>query len=140
EIDLEHRKTIEDKDNQLMQLGESNKALDTELKRFANEVNTLQSINLEHQKTIQEKDIQIMKLSDSNRTMEMELRNLRATIVAIQNSIAWRTLTPIKVRYDAIFHRSDNNKTKPTYYRAKSRAAALIQATTGEQIVKNIVP
>ena len=127
-INLGHLKTIEEKDNQIMQLNESNKALENEAKRVVNEADKLQNINLGHLKTIEEKD--------------MELRNLHATIFAIQNSIAWRTLTPLKKRYDAIFHRANNNhnKTKSTPLQTRATTAALMQTTTGDQIIKTIVP
>jgi glycosyltransferase involved in cell wall biosynthesis/ubiquinone/menaquinone biosynthesis C-methylase UbiE len=167
-INLEHQKTIEEKDSQIMQLREFSKAADEQLEQAAEEIDTLQNINLQHRKAIQErddqimqlrefrkaadeqleqaiqeKDNQIMKLSESNKTGDMELKNLRATIAAIQSSTAWRTLTPIKIRYDAILHRvgkNNINKTKPTSPRTKPRSPTLMQVTTGEQVIKNFVP
>jgi glycosyltransferase involved in cell wall biosynthesis/SAM-dependent methyltransferase len=102
-----------------------------------------QNINLGHQKTIEEKDNQIIQITETSKAMDMELRNLRASIVAIQNSITWRTLTPLKIRYDAIFHRlNNNNKTKSGSLQtaATARAVTLMQTTAGEQTIKTIVP
>jgi glycosyltransferase involved in cell wall biosynthesis/SAM-dependent methyltransferase len=138
---LGHQKTIEEKDNHIIQLNESSNAVDNQLKHAVKDVDTLQNINLGHQKTIEEKDNNIMQLNELNKATDMELSKLRSTIFAIQNSIAWRTLTPLKIRYDAIFHRvNNNNKTKSPPLQTTATAASLIQTTTGEQIDKPIVP
>jgi glycosyltransferase involved in cell wall biosynthesis/SAM-dependent methyltransferase len=142
-INLGHQKTIEEKDNQIIQLTETSKAIDDQLQQAMEEVDTLQNINLGHQKTIEEKDNQIIQITETSKAMDMELRNLRASIVAIQNSITWRTLTPLKIRYDAIFHRlNNNNKTKSGSLQtaATARAVTLMQTTAGEQTIKTIVP
>jgi glycosyltransferase involved in cell wall biosynthesis len=125
-INLGHQTELERVINEVDTLQNINLGHQTELERVINEVDTLQNINLGHQKTIEEKD--------------MELRNLRATIVSIQNSMAWRTLTPLKIRYNAILHRANNNKATPLQTTATATAVALMKTTTGEQITKTHVP
>jgi Domain of unknown function (DUF4915) len=143
DINLCNQKAIEEKDNQISQLMNSIKIIDTQLKDSLNDVVVLQNINLGHQKTIEEKDNQISKLMSSIKTVEekdaalkeakkrenellqninvdhqktielnMELQRLRREIDAIHNSISWRTLTPIKKRYDRIFHNQHSTRSK----------------------------
>jgi Domain of unknown function (DUF4915) len=108
-INLGHQKAIEEKDNQISQLMNSqlkesvNEEKHTELKKALRDVETLQNINLGQQKTIGEKDAALKEAIK-------ELQRLRHEIDAIHNSISWRTLTPIKQRYDRIFHSQHNTR------------------------------
>jgi glycosyltransferase involved in cell wall biosynthesis/SAM-dependent methyltransferase len=138
-VNLEYRKTIEEKDSQIRQLTESSMAAEDQHLQDMEQVDALQNINLEYRKTIEEKDSQIRQLTESSRAMDMELRNLRSSIAAIQNSITWRTLTPLKIRYDAIFHRI-NNKPNTASLQTTEGAAAPLQTSSGEQVIKPIVP
>jgi glycosyltransferase involved in cell wall biosynthesis len=144
-INLGHQETIEEKNNQILQLNESNKAIENELERVINEVDTLQNINLGHQTELERVINEVDTLQNINlghqKTIEekdTELRNLHATIVAIQNSVAWRTLTPLKIRYNAILHRVNNNRATPL--QTTATAVALMKTTTGGQITKTHVP
>src|SRR5262249_35384602 len=117
-------KAIESKDNQVTQLNESIKVIDGDLKKALSDYEVLQKIKLEagkaieHQKTIEEsreKDVEIQqnisqaKLKEKEAhvaQLNTEIQRVHHEIDVIHNSISWRTLTPIKKRYDRIFHRN----------------------------------
>jgi hypothetical protein len=131
DINLRNQKAIEEKDNQISQLMYSIKIIDTKLKDALNDEVVLHSINLGHQKAIEAKDIELQEASRDVETLQniniehrktiegkdvalnealKKLQKLRHEIDAIHNSISWRTLTPIKQRYDRIFHSQHNTR------------------------------
>src|SRR5437879_8762928 len=62
-ISLDHQKTIEEQENQIMALDGSNKVLEMELNRlYSEDKEKLRKISLDHQKTIEEQENQIMAL------------------------------------------------------------------------------
>src|SRR4051794_37685039 len=87
-------------------LNESNNALDIELNRnFLKQREKLQKISLDYQKTIEEQENQIKALNESNNALDIEIRKLDRTLNSIHQSITWRSLTPLKRRYDHFFHK-----------------------------------
>jgi hypothetical protein len=60
-----------------MQLNESIKIIDSQLKQAVKDVEILQNINLGHQKEIEEKDNQIMQLNELIKTIDSQLRQIR---------------------------------------------------------------
>jgi glycosyltransferase involved in cell wall biosynthesis len=127
----EKDKAIESRDNQITELNESIKNIDKDLKKAVKDVEILQNINLEHQKTIEERDAKLKRVvkevdilqnvnlghqkiieqkEAQNRELNAEIQRLRREIDAIHNSISWRTVTPIKKRYERIFHKVNRNQ------------------------------
>ncbi len=83
-ITLGHQKTIQEKDNQIMQLNNSINIIETQLKQAVTDVDTLQKINVGHQKTIEEKDNQIMQLNESNSALETQLKHVINEVDTLQ--------------------------------------------------------
>jgi glycosyltransferase involved in cell wall biosynthesis len=170
----EHQKTIEEKDkaidskdNQILQLKESIKTIDSDLKDAVKNVELLQNINLEHQKTIEEKDkaidskdnqiktidgdlkdalknVELLQINQFDQTIKekeaqntnlnKEIQRLHREIDAIHNSISWRTLTPIKKRYDRLLHKVNKKQLQEQSRSSQSKISAsnVVAPTTVE--------
>jgi glycosyltransferase involved in cell wall biosynthesis len=159
----EKDKAIESKDNQIRQINESIKTIDSQLKqavkdveilqninlRLQKDVDILQNINLRHQKEIEEKDKaieskdnQIRQINESIKTYsdrDTDIQRLRREIDAIHNSISWRTLTPIKKRYDWIFHKVHKKKLILTRSPLSSQSIQSQEQSTSFQTGANVL-